>query len=235
MLNLLICDDDINDLKTLLRLVEQIDEEGKFHVTAINDPTDIKRMIVRGMTVDVLLIDIRMGDNNGIDIVQEIQRDHPFMQIIYVTVYDNYHTMVYNTEHACFLKKPVKASEMEQALGLALDRHTKIKNEVLFVVEKGNIVRLRLAEILYMEGVVRKTTVITNTGPMQFSQRLVEISKDLGENFLLCHKSYIVNLRWVRRMTYGYFELENGDKIPISQRRQKQTKEAFLRYIGGGK
>jgi len=236
MLNLLICDDEIDDLKTLLHLVEQIDIEDNFYITAISDPTDIKRMISHGMTVDVLLIDIRMGENNGINVVQEIQRDHPFIQVIYVTFYDNYHTMVYNTEHVCFLKKPVNAADMEQALKLALERYTKIQNEILSVIEKGSVVRLRLAEILYLEGVVRKTMVFTDSGrTMEFSHRLEEIGMDLDERFVKCHKSYIVNLRWVRRMAYGYFELENGDIVPISQRRQKQTKEAFLRYICGGR
>ena len=236
MLNLLICDDEIDELKTLLHIVEQIDIEDNFYVTAISDPADIKRMISHRMTVDVLLVDIRMGENNGINVVQEIQRDHPFMQVIYVTFYDNYHTMAYKTEHVCFLKKPVKSADMNLALKLAYERCTKIQNEIITIVEKGKIARLRLAEILYLEGIIRKTVVFTDGGgTMEFSHRLEEISKDLDERFVNCHKSYIVNLRWVRRMTYGYFELENGDKVPISQRRQKQTKEAFFRYIGDGK
>jgi DNA-binding LytR/AlgR family response regulator len=59
------------------------------------------------------------------------------------------------------------------------------------------------------------------------------IMQSLPAWFVQCHKSYIVNLRQIQRFGTNDILLKNGNAVPVSRAKYKQTKEAHFNFVGG--
>ena len=84
--------------------------------------------------------------------------------------------------------------------------------EIRYVESKGRT--------LHVHGYVNATTYAT----------LESLAKVLPDTFVRCHKSYLVNLEYVRAYTGDRLILVSGESIPVSQRKAPMTKQALLRY-----
>ena len=60
---------------------------------------------------------------------------------------------------------------------------------------------------------------------------LKNIIKELPEDFLVIHKSYVVNKQRIARYTYETVELDNGRVLTISQAQRKQVREKLLKEL----
>ena len=49
--------------------------------------------------------------------------------------------------------------------------------------------------------------------------------------FVECHYRILVNMEYIRSMGKEEFVLKNGERIPISQRKQKETKAKYMHYL----
>jgi DNA-binding LytR/AlgR family response regulator len=61
---------------------------------------------------------------------------------------------------------------------------------------------------------------------------LGEIEKQLdGNNFLKTHRSFVVNMRYVKNITGNDFELINGTTVPIRRNDKATIKQAYMDYL----
>lgn len=110
-----------------------------------------------------------------------------------------------------------------------------------FVILKrrGEQIRLYHQEIFYIERNLRKTKFHCMMENCECSEKLSSFEEKLGENFVRCHNSFLVNLAYVKSMKRNEIILSNGEGIPVSNSRSKATREALLRYLAserrGGK
>ena len=44
------------------------------------------------------------------------------------------------------------------------------------------------------------------------------------------HRSYLVNMKHIRRIQKNDLVLSNGNLVPISRRKEKELKQQFMRY-----
>lgn len=69
---------------------------------------------------------------------------------------------------------------------------------------------------------------------MELAQKLRSDGNMLPEEFVFCHRSYIVNMRYVRSIVKTDIMLDSGEKIPLSRRLYKEVNEKFIRYYMKG-
>ncbi len=60
--------------------------------------------------------------------------------------------------------------------------------------------------------------------------RISDLEALLGDGFFRCHRSYIVSMRYVRRVTKTAIVLENGREIPLSRGLYDAANQAFIQY-----
>ncbi|MNJ00929.1 LytTr DNA-binding domain protein [compost metagenome] len=53
----------------------------------------------------------------------------------------------------------------------------------------------------------------------------------INYSFIRCHKSYIVNMDYIRKIESNHIELENLDKILVSKWRRKNVVESLIKYV----
>ena len=145
---------------------------------------------------------------------------------------DSQAIQIFRANPAYAIKKPVDCGQLQEALNRMLVRLRRVKKEVLVFDAAGGTLIIPQEEILYVES-DRKEVVfhLTQQRRERAVGKLDIIEPLLGESFVRCHQSYIVNAAKIGRFTRREVYLFNLKKIPISRPRSTKTREAILGYL----
>ena len=197
---------------------------------------------------DLVLLDIRMQDGTGFDLLKEIG-SHTF-RLIFITAYDEYAVKAFKFSAVDYLLKPIDIEELEAAIervkddvmkqGKGNDLQPIVNNLLEFNVSDPRITISTdsALEILPVRNIVRLeadgsyTQFLMSDGWNILSSKSLKHYEEMMEeyHFLRIHKSHIVNLNFVVRfikLEGGMIELRNGEKVPISRRRRDAFMEIF--------
>ena len=70
---------------------------------------------------DLLLLDIEMGEMDGVSLAKQVRRTNELMQIVFITGYSDYITEGYEVAALHYLMKPVKEEKLFVVLDLPLE------------------------------------------------------------------------------------------------------------------
>lgn len=187
------------------------------------------------MDFDVLLLDIDLGRGrmNGMELARQIRTRDLRLEILFITGFSQYMAEGYDVRAIHFLVKPVEQKRLWEILDRASGRD---KPEESIVLEgKEQTLCLALSDLLYAEAFSHTTVIASKDGhQIELAQDLKELEQKLPEKqFVRCHRSYLVNLRQIERITKQEVFLTNGRVLPVSRRREKELLAAFLAYHRG--
>ncbi len=256
-LRVAVCDDQpevLESMKTILK------ETGLVSTVACYDNIrELREELQEGKMVDLLMMDIcheldshmAIADQkkNGIDFAYELNQQFPFLQIIYITGYnDRYSQDIFlkPVRLAGFLTKPIQQDYVIKLLLLVQEKQKEDESEKLVVEGKGRQTFL-LWEIVYIKSRAHVTEIHTSDGKMyECKEKVSELEQRVNEKFVRCHQSYLINMqhvecmdkeesfymdRWLKR---DIFILDQQKHVPISKNRYAQTRRRFEEYLGNG-
>ena len=182
--------------------------------------------------IDILLLDIQMGQINGMDTARKIREVDNKMEIIFITSLIDYVQDGYEVKAYRYLLKPIELEELKKHV-LTCIKEIENKNNCILIKNKSNTYKIQSNEIKYIE--VQKKNMLIHTINKTFDVRysLEKIEKDLKlDKFVRCHKSFLVNLSYVENIKLNTAILESGEEVPVSRYRYKDVKEKFLKFLG---
>lgn len=181
----------------------------------------------------IVILDIELQDEqSGIKIADKIIREHPEMEIIFLSGFDKYYLDVYSVPHIYFLKKPVPETRLKEGIEFAASRLKNREKDFIAISSKGETFKINLNSILYVEVNKRILTIYTEEQSYSFYGKLDDFLMESNRSLLIkCHKSYAVNLAKVRGIHGKLFLLEENIEIPISQAHFKEAKERYCSYL----
>lgn len=184
-----------------------------------------------GIPLEVIFMDIDLGNETGIEAVEEINKKWPSSQVVYLTSYLNYATEVYSTKHSYYVLKDQFEKRLPEIFLKVLKERERRGSRILFnLIGKSSAV-LSPMDIYYFERDKRVTRIVTVWGNFEIKDKLEDVQRRLSDiEFLRCHNSYIVYLPAVREMESNDFIMENGDRIPISRNYAPNAKKAFMNW-----
>lgn len=182
---------------------------------------------------DIALVDINLGSDapSGIDLVRDAACARG-VQVIYVTGDIDYVSDVYRTEHVAFLLKPPEQAKLDEALQRAVDNLDARRSDPFLVRSGGSLVRLAPESIVYIESDRRKARIHEGGRTVELYAKLSELAERLPGSFARCHKSFLVNLAFVKSVGASELVLTDGGTLPVSQRCRPGFLRAFALYVG---
>ena len=72
---------------------------------------------------DILLLDIEMGEMDGVSMAKQVRRENETVQIVFITGYSDYIAEGYEVAALHYLMKPVKEDKLCAVLDRALEKH----------------------------------------------------------------------------------------------------------------
>lgn len=229
MLNIVIVDDNDVLLSSLVNLVDSCMNIP--HMTSAFSSVSEVAAYAQEDKIDILITDIKMPIINGVDLAQMLRNIHPAMQTIFISNYTTYVEDAFGAAPVYYLLKPITEERLKNVLDLAVQQIQRA-NDTLSIITKGNAENIPVHSIKYLESKKRYVYIFANNC-VQVLAKLDEMQEKLPVGFIRPHKSYLVNLSWVKSISNYKIKLLNGIYIPCAKSRYKTVKEQIIKFWGG--
>lgn len=232
-LTIAICDDNEDQISELRRLLGEWSADKPFALV-IDEYISAENFLFSypDKPCNLILLDIEMKRLNGMELAKKLRSDGDMLPIVFITGYSDYMSDGYEVEALHYLLKPVDKSKLFSVLDRYIKRHTT-ESEIMLSCDEGSI-HISPEMIVYCEAVGKKTHVHLQDKALICNIGISGMKNILPEEFIFCHRSYIVNLRFVRSIGKAEITLDNGESIPLSRRLYKEVNDKFIFYYTKG-
>lgn len=193
--------------------------------------------VLRTTPVDLLFLDIQMPEITGISLLRTLQK-RPL--VILTTAYSEYALEGYDLDVVDYLLKPITFERFLRAVEKVNQRLTTPvppppaqapraesteQQPFVFVKDGTKLVKVRWADILYVEGLKDYVTIHTRQQKIVTLQRLKTLEEQLPtDKFIRIHHSYIVAVDAIDVVHKGEVQI-GSTTLPVSDSYRKQFKD----------
>lgn len=235
MINIAICDDNEQEADFMKSFIyEKFNTLNKpFKVVSCSNGEDLMYQIKEEGGFDLLFLDIELGVDNGIDVALKVRKVLPCCYIIFVSGYDQYYKDAFSVQPFQFIDKPFDKEELEKVIDSVMKQI--VENDQVFSFEyKWKQYRIRLNEILYFISNQRLILIYTKNGASyEFYGRMNEVEAQLKEMtsvFLRVHKSYLLNMNYIKIFRSNDVTMQDDRLFPISVRKRTGVMEQYMDF-----
>lgn len=210
-----ICDDCDVDRQYILNMVTLWGERSGHivHIDAFSSAENFLFHYAEESDYDILLLDIEMGEMDGVTMAKKLRKENDTVQIVFITGYSDYILEGYEVAALHYLMKPVKTEKLCAVLDRAAQKLAKNEKVLNFEVA-GEMIRVPIYQIRYAD-VFGNYVTIHASSDVTVKMMLSELEKQLDERFYRAGRSCIVNLSQISRVTKAEIKLSDGTAIPL--------------------
>jgi len=202
-------------------------------LNAFSNPLEALEAL-RTLSVDILFLDVQMPEITGISLLKVLKK-RPL--VVLTTAYSEYALEGYELDVADYLLKPITFERFLKSVDKIMLRleadpkpvvtasETVASPAFVFVKDGTKLVKVRLDEILYVEGLKDYVTIHTTSQKITTLQRMKALEEQLpADKFIRIHNSYIVALDAIDVIQKN--EVSIGSvSLPIGDTYRKSFKE----------
>lgn len=235
MLQIAICDDELFYREKLENLLKQYLHKKELccSISAFSSGEEFLERYADRIKYDIVFLDISMEKLDGVQTAKQIRAFHSDTAIVFVTAFIDYALEGYKVDAVRYILKDT----MDQAVTECMDAilHRKKTARVAFSFMEGEK-KLYTDNILYIESRKHKSVFFYMENDLvsyQIYEKLDVIEEKLSEcGFLRIHKSYLVNMKHIRKINHYTASLDCGTELPVPRMKYQAVKEAFAAYKG---
>ena len=236
MLSVAVCDDEVIECCNMARKIKDILEEMK--IPCIIRQFQSGRELLQAIeSFDIVFLDIMMQDTDGMKTAKMLRERGNEKILIFVSSSREYVFEAYDVEAFQYLLKPVDDRKLKRVLQKAVLKTESRSQEYIIVSRERQRKKLFLDDIYYFEIRGRVVDAHGAEGIFTYYEQIGELESKLRDKgFFRCHKSYLLNLKYVDGYNRQEAILENGEAIVIAKRRYDEfCQEVFkvMRENGG--
>ena len=183
---------------------------------------------------DLLILDIEMGRQNGMELALHIRQKDENIPILFVTGYEQYMAQGYEVSALHYLLKPIHREKLFSLLDKLNARQGEQEKKLLFQTENGRRC-LSPAKIWYV--VARAHWCILYTADREYTLHSSIGSMEqylcCHKDFVRCHRSYLVNTGHICAILKTELILDDNRRLPVSRSAEKKVNQAFIALYRG--
>ena len=231
MLKIAICDDEKEIVFQVSNLIKEYFDKTnlKYNIFCFVDPDKFIKSDLS--SYDIIFLDIKLNNNNGIDIAKKINLLNNKAIIMLISQFYEYLPEGYKVKAFRYILKPdlniVFKDDMDSALA-----ELNLKEGIFEYKVYSDIFRESYNNIVYFESNYPKIYIKTVSPIRQpyFNGSIDEISNNLsGTEFIRIGKSYLVNAKYIKKISNMKAYLYDGEYINVSRDYIEQAKNNLLR------
>ncbi|MDE6312353.1 MAG: LytTR family DNA-binding domain-containing protein [Lachnospiraceae bacterium] len=231
MLHIAICDDEKYMSDKIKLMVSDFFGRKNMGV-GISQFSSGKELLKYNRIIDILFLDIQMKDIDGMETARRLRSRNFKGALIFITVLKEMVFQSFEVQAYDYLVKPIELSHFEKTMERLL---VSMKNagESSLLVQKGYESRIIfLEEIVFCEIIDRKVYLhLASSEILDFYDRIKNLETKLDSRFFRCHRSFLINLQYLKSYKNETAYMENGEEIPVSRLRSKEFSNVILQYM----
>lgn len=241
---ILIADDEAPARQRLRDLLD--DCRARFPLAIVDEARNGREVldVLNREKVDIVLLDIRMPEIDGIEAARHIAGMPDPPAVIFTTAFDAYAIKAFEVNAIDYLLKPIRLERLLTALGKtraappvsrdALEAAANQPRRHLSVHERGKIHLVPLAEVLYLRAELKYVTVRTAEREYLVDESLTRLEEEFAESFVRVHRNCLVARQAIAGFERNAEESESGwavvikgtgEKLPVSRRQHHVVKQ----------
>lgn len=179
--------------------------------------------------VDIIFLDVEMPGIDGMLAAQYLREKNVDIPIIFLTSHSELMQKAFKVKAFRYLLKPMNKSEFNEALSDAVH---EVMSEKVLVKYKDTSAVINIKDIFYIESLGDNTAIHAKSQYFISNEPLKNWIETLGtQAFFQTHKSYLVNLQYVKKIEKGMVYLSYEYSVPVSIRNTKKIKEKMVEYV----
>ena len=233
-MRVVVCDDEPLARERLSRIIK---EEG--HEVVAQATTGIEAIArVKETSPDVVLLDIRMPEMDGIRCAKELNELTNPPAIIFVTAYDHYAIAAFKAHAIGYLLKPANKEELNEALERASTLNSAQLNEIRRLEDPTaqptrqhiaarthrGVELIPLQDIYFFTADQKYVQVRHKNGTVLIDETLKELEQEFGNAFFRIHRNALINLDYLEMLEaidQGQYQVKFkglDDRLAVSRR-----------------
>jgi two-component system response regulator LytT len=231
LMRIAICDDEPGQIEIvreyLVRVMFRMNMDMR--VSTFTEGRKLVESVGVGEGYEIIFLDIRLRDMNGIDAAKLIREKDRNTLIVFVSGRTDYILKGYEARAFRFIVKPVSERVIADVMSKALQEMQLDGHGGLVFREKGEDVKVDLGDIVYFESQNHRINLVCSNATHIFYGRMRDIESRLsGKGFVRCQRGYLVNAIRIRRIRKTEVLLDNGRTLPMSSNYLRRTKDTFI-------
>ena len=230
-----ICDDEKKELETIMNHLNEykLKNRTNFVYSIFDNPLDLIGEIRNNARYDILFLDILFPNLNGIEVAKEIRTYDESVNIIFISSSPEFAIDSYTVNAYYYTTKPLSLDDFTKILDRLITKIQHQKKEFRIVKSNANLIRVDFNSLEYCE-VINKTIYyhLNDQTIINSSESMSELADSLlnYSQFIKPHRSYIVNMQFIKKVTSKTIEMESGCIIPIPHGKSRSVKQSFLDF-----
>jgi two-component system response regulator AlgR len=241
---ILIADDEAPARQRLRDLLDDCRE--RFPLAIVDEAKNGREAleVINREKVDIVLLDIRMPEIDGMEAARHIARMPQPPAIIFTTAFDAYAIKAFEVNAIDYLLKPIRLERLLTALGKtraappisreAIEAAANQPRRHLSLHERGKIHLVPVTEVLYLRAELKYVTVRTAEREYLVDESLTKLEEEFAESFVRVHRNCLVARAAIAGFERNAEESESGwavvikdtgEKLPVSRRQHHVVKQ----------
>lgn len=231
VLKIAVCEDETAQRNRLLALLDESSIKNIYSV--FENGENLLNVFEQGK-YDLILMDIYMDSElTGVEVIRLIREKDKNIPVAFVTTSKEHTLESYRLSAIKYIEKPYSKESIEDTLYLALLKKQDVPS--LLVQKNRSIQKIPFADIIYIEQQVHKIFIcLNNTEDVYIYGKLSDLNEQLPEEqFFIPHKSFVVNLSFVRYIDTELkcFAMGNHTNVPIRRELLTKAKNTLENYL----
>jgi DNA-binding LytR/AlgR family response regulator len=236
MLQLVVCDDNIDELSYTVQLIKQYREEKHLdcEYTVYLNGFDLISALEKGKKFDIYCLDIIMPGFMGIDVAKEIRAYDKTAPILFFTSSPEFALESYSVKAISYALKPISEERFFAIFDELLERMNEEKAEESIIVKSNEgIQKILISNLVFVEVMGR------NVFYHLLSGKIIECTESFSSAcdlllkfgcFIKPHRAYLVNMQYVETIENHQVILQTQSSIPVAQGKTREIKQQYLNY-----
>lgn len=236
MITIAICDDDEKQIEIMNELVSDV--FNKFNVPykihRCSNGADLLYIHESVGNLDLVLLDINLEYDNGIDAAKELRKTNSHCYIVFVSASKQYYKAAFSVQPYQFIDKPIDPNEFSNII-TEVANLIIAKNQILSFEYKWKQYRICLNDILYIESSHRLIHIYTaDENIYKFYGQINQLEENIklkSKLFLRIHKSFLINMSYIKEIGSDYIIMFDNKRFEISSRKRKDVSKAYGEFV----
>lgn len=230
-----LCDDELYQLKVnglfLKEIASKNDMDLEYH--AFSSGAQLKKYLL-SKELDVLFMDIDLGDESGVELAAKLSRQYPKMVIAFVTGHREFMEEAFEMDAMGYLVKPYEINRMESVLRKALLQVSALRQgdgarEAELIVNDENLrKKIKCNDIIYIQRQQYKSVVVTRQRQYCVYESITALFERVGEGFLRVNQSEVVNVKYIKSIEGNTVKLKTEMEMSIGRTYKKHVMQKYF-------
>ncbi len=233
MLHFVLCDDNLNILDKLEKMLENIFSKNNFEATVSfkSDNSDDILNYIKFNPSDVLLLDINLKSNKtGLELAEEIRKIKKNSYLIFTTGHLEYAMVAYKYKTFDYIAKPITYDRLEDTIIRLFEDINGSNKRYLRIDNKNTLIDE--SEIQYIKRDGMKLVFHTPSRDYDTYSSFNKFQERLPKTYIRCHKSCIANIAQIKDVepVSGTITFNSGDTCEIGPKYKREFMEVLNNY-----